>query len=100
MYLEPKPWRPEGPALWFGGSSLHPRLLRRVVAYGQGFNPLGAPGPGELEQLKAALAETGRDPAELELVGGTRGSFPDAASPADLAEALAFARLHFARVSP
>jgi probable F420-dependent oxidoreductase len=88
VFLEPKPWRPEGPTLWFGGSSLHPRLLRRIVAYGHGFNPLGAPGPGELERLKAALAEAGRDPAELELVGGTRGSFTDAASPADLAEAL------------
>ena len=31
VYLEPKPWRPDGPKLWFGGASLHDRLLRRLV---------------------------------------------------------------------
>jgi probable F420-dependent oxidoreductase len=89
VYLEPKPYRPEGPTLWFGGSSLHPRLLRRVVRYGAGFNPLGAPTPEELERLRAALAEAGRDPNELELVGGTRGRFSDADSVANLDDALA-----------
>ena len=43
VYLEPKPWRPDGPKLWFGGASLHDRLLRRLVRYGHGFNPLGSP---------------------------------------------------------
>ena len=89
MYLEPKPHRPSGPVLWFGGSWLHDRLLRRVVAYGQGFNPLGSPGPGELEQLEEAMAEAGRDIGELELVGGTRGTFADATGVADLEQALA-----------
>jgi probable F420-dependent oxidoreductase len=89
VYLEPKPWRPDGPPLWFGGSSLHPRLLRRIVAYGQGFNPLGAPKPGELERLREAMVAAGRDPAELELVGGTRGTFADRSSVADLGQALA-----------
>jgi alkanesulfonate monooxygenase SsuD/methylene tetrahydromethanopterin reductase-like flavin-dependent oxidoreductase (luciferase family) len=32
-----------GPPLWFGGSAMHSRLLRRLVRYGQGFNPLGRP---------------------------------------------------------
>src|SRR5947207_2992983 len=50
VYAEPKPFRPEGPVLWFGGSSLHERLLRRIVAYGRGFNPLGRPAPEELER--------------------------------------------------
>ena len=45
VFLEPKPFRPEGPTLWFGGSSLHERLLRRIVTYGRGFNPLGRPAP-------------------------------------------------------
>src|SRR5690349_3679147 len=41
--FEPKPFRPEGPRLWFGGEALHLRLLRRLVEYGHGFNPLGQP---------------------------------------------------------
>lgn len=88
VYLEPKPSRPEGPALWFGGGSVHDRLLRRIVAHGSGFNPLGAPSEEDLRQLRAGMIEAGRDPSELEMVGGTRGRFPDATSTADLAEAL------------
>ena len=77
VFLEPKPFRPEGPTLWFGGSSLHERLLRRIVTYGHGFNPLGRPAPEELERLRSAMAEAGRSIDELEMVGGTRGEFPD-----------------------
>jgi alkanesulfonate monooxygenase SsuD/methylene tetrahydromethanopterin reductase-like flavin-dependent oxidoreductase (luciferase family) len=89
VYLEPKPFRPAGPVLWFGGSSLHERLLRRLVTYGRGFNPLGSTKPGELERLALAMAEAGRDIGELEMLGGTRGSFPDASGVADLDRALA-----------
>lgn len=88
IYLEPKPWREAGPVLWFGGSSLHPRLLRRLVRYGRGFNPLGRPQPEELVRLRAAMADAGRDLDELELVGGTRATFPDAEGVADLTQAL------------
>ena len=89
VYLEPKPSLPEGPPLWFGGQRLHERLLRRLVEYGSGFNPLGRPSDEDLERLRAAMIAAGRDPAELEMVGGTRGRFPDADSVADLGEALA-----------
>ena len=89
VYLEPKPWRPDGPKLWFGGASLHDRLLRRLVRYGHGFNPLGSPTDADLARLRAALADSGRDLDELELVGGTRGRFPGPDSVADLDEALA-----------
>ena len=89
VYFEPKPYRPGGPVLWFGGGSLHPALLRRLVRYGSGFHPLGQPAPDELERLRAAMAEAGRDFEQLELVGGVRGRFPDPASTADLDEALA-----------
>ena len=89
VYLEPKPFRPNGPELWFGGSSLHGPLLRRLVRYGHGFNPLGPVSDDDLERLRAATREAGRDPEKLELVGGTRGRFPDARSVADLDEALA-----------
>ena len=87
--LEPKPYRQEGPLLWFGGETVHPRLLRRLVEYGSGWNPLGRPSDEDLERLGAAMAEAGRDLSELEMVGGTRGRFPDAESVADLGEALA-----------
>ncbi len=88
VFLEPKPFREEGPVLWFGGSSVHERLLRRIVAYGRGFNPLGSPSDEDLERLRSAMLEAGRDPSELEMVGGTRGRFPDATSVADLGDAL------------
>ncbi|GAB4456428.1 MAG: hypothetical protein Fur0044_50320 [Anaerolineae bacterium] len=88
VYLEPKPYRPGGPALWFGGQALHDALIRRLVRYGQGFHPLGPPKPEELERLAAAMQAAGRDMRELELIGGIRASFPDDDSPANLAEAL------------
>jgi probable F420-dependent oxidoreductase len=96
-YLEPKPYRPAGPALWFGGSSLHERLVRRIVTYGRGFNPLGAPTPRDLDRLEDAMAEAGRDIGELELIGGTRGAFTDATSVADLGQALASIPAQIAR---
>jgi probable F420-dependent oxidoreductase len=89
VFLEPKAHRPAGPRLWFGGSTLHDRLLRRLVAHGDGFNPLGRPRPGDLDRLRAAMAAAGRGMAELELVGGTRATFSDADGVADLGRALA-----------
>jgi probable F420-dependent oxidoreductase len=90
--LEPKPLREQGPALWFGGEKMHDRLLRRLVEYGSGFNPLGTPSDEDLERLRSAMAAAGRDLAELEMVGGTRGRFADAERVADLGEALASIR--------
>lgn len=89
VWLEPKPFRPEGPALWFGGETLHERLLRRLVAFGSGFNPLGTPSDEDLERLRAGMAAAGRDIGGLEMVGGTRGRFADPEGVADLDEALA-----------
>jgi probable F420-dependent oxidoreductase len=89
VHLEPKPYRPEGPRLWFGGQTLHPRLLRRLVEYGHGFHPLGRPQPAELDRLATAMAAAGRDIAKVELVGGTRAVFPDDDSPAPLEPAIA-----------
>src|SRR5207247_4192833 len=89
VFLEPKPLRPNGPPLWFGGTALHPRLVDRLVRYGSGFNPLGRPAPDALEDLRAAMAAAGRDPEEIELVGGTRGTFCSPIDVADLGGALA-----------
>lgn len=89
VYFEPKAFRPEGPPLWIGGSGLHRRMTERIVRYGAGFNPLGRPAPGEMSRLDAALRAAGRDPGTLELVGGTRATFADQHSVADLGQALA-----------
>jgi probable F420-dependent oxidoreductase len=89
VYFEPKAFRPGGPALWLGGSSLHQRMLGRIASYGDGFNPLGRPAPADLQRLAAALRAAGRDPAGLELVGGTRAVFPADGGVADLGQALA-----------
>jgi alkanesulfonate monooxygenase SsuD/methylene tetrahydromethanopterin reductase-like flavin-dependent oxidoreductase (luciferase family) len=89
VWLEPKPFRPEGPALWFGGETMHERLLRRLVEFGSGFNPLGRPSDEDLERLRAGMAGAGRDIGELEMVGGTRGRFDGPDGVADLGEALA-----------
>jgi probable F420-dependent oxidoreductase len=86
VYFEPKAYRPGGPRLWFGGSTLHPALLRRLVRHGDGFNPLGRRTDAEMATLNTALAEAGRN--QLELVGGVRATFPDATSCADLGQAL------------
>ena len=89
VWVEPKPFRPDGVRLWFGSSTVHDRLLRRLVRYGHGWNPLGRASDDDVARLRSALAEAGRDPGGLELVGGTRGRFPDGHSVADLDEALA-----------
>lgn len=88
VYLEPKPTTPEGPQIWIGGSTAHPAVIRRLVEYGSGFHPLGQPSDEELTNLHDSLREAGRDPVELEWVGGVRGRFTDDHSPADLEEAL------------
>jgi probable F420-dependent oxidoreductase len=88
VWLEPKPHRLGGPAMWFGGQSLHEPLLRRIVRHGSGFHPFGSPTPEELDALRRALAEAGRDPSGLELVGGIRGRFADERSTASIDEAL------------
>ena len=89
IWIEPQPVTPGGPPLWFGGSSLHPRLIRRLVRYGSGFNPLGAPDDEGLARLAAAMAGAGRSLGELEFVGGTRATFDGPDAVADLDKALA-----------
>src|SRR5689334_2509292 len=61
VYCEPRPFRAGGPRMWFGGQSMHPPLLRRIVRYGHGFHPFGAPSDTDLELLRTALSEAGRD---------------------------------------
>ncbi len=88
IYLEPKPFRAEGPRLWFGGMSVGPWIVRRLVEYGHGFHPFGQPGADELQLLVDAMAAAGRSFGDLEVVGGIRGRFPSAGGVADLDEAM------------
>ncbi|MDX6703619.1 MAG: hypothetical protein QOF26_3845 [Baekduia sp.] len=87
VWVEPKPYRPEGPRMWFGGMTMGPWIIRRLVEHGSGLNPFGTPTDEELRALSDAMVAAGRDPDELEMVGGIRGRFPDVSSVADLAEA-------------
>ena len=88
VYQEPKAYRPGGPLLWFGGQRLHPALLRRLVRYGHGFNPLGRPQPEEIQALRTALTAADRDPDDMEMIGGIRGDFPSRDAVADLGQAM------------
>jgi probable F420-dependent oxidoreductase len=88
VYCEPKPFHAGGPRMWFGGQSMHPALLRRIVRYGSGFHPFGTPTDADLARLAEAMGAAGRDIGELELVGGIRGRFARPDAVADLDEAL------------
>lgn len=89
VWVEPKPWSGSRPTMWFGGSSVHDALLRRLVAHGDAFHPLGAPDENGVARLRAAMREAGRDPDHLEMVGGIRGKFASLDEPAPLEPALA-----------
>ena len=84
VYLEPKPFRPDGPRLWFGGRSVGPWIVRRLVAYGHGFHPFGQPTQADMQPLVEAMRVAGRDMSELEVVGGIRGELPADDGVADL----------------
>lgn len=88
VWVEPGPWRPGGPTLWFGGQGMHPPLLRRLVRYGAGLNPFGPLTDADLAQVRAAFTEAGRDPDALELVGGIRATFRGKDDTGDLDAAL------------
>jgi probable F420-dependent oxidoreductase len=87
VYVEPKPFRPGGPRLWFGGMEISAPILRRLVEFGHGFHPFGQPSAEALRTVFDAWTAAGRALEDLEVVGGLRPRFPDATRPADLAEA-------------
>lgn len=88
VWLEPKPFRPTGPRLWFGGASLHDRLLRRLVRYGSGYMAMGPYSREDRDRIAAAFSEAGRDFSALEFMGGIAGRFQDSVSCANLDDAL------------
>ena len=69
MYSRPKPIQAGGPPIHVGG--VFPGALRRAVAYGNGWMPIGGRGAdGLAEQLRAVdsmCAEAGRDRSTFEV---------------------------------
>ncbi len=88
IYLEPKAHRPDGPRMWFGGQTAHGPVVRRLARYGHGFHPLGVPTADDIGAVGDAMTAAGRDPADLELIGGVRVDFPDDDSCADIGKAM------------
>lgn len=88
VYIEPKPYRPEGPAMWFGGERMNAAVMRRLIDYGRGFHPVGEPSREYIDAVTNDLRAAGKNPADYEYVGGTRVAFPSATECAPLAPAL------------
>ena len=88
VYLEPKPVRPTGPVMWFGGDRVHGPIVERLARYGSGYHPLGRVTDDDVAALRTALSARGRSLDEFELVGGTRVRFPSDDAVAPLPEAL------------
>lgn len=74
VYVEPEPFRPAGPELWFGGLAASPWSIRRTVHYGSGFFPVGLGDAAELNPLRQAMSSAGRDYGELELCSFVQGA--------------------------
>lgn len=87
-YMEPKPYRADGPRMWFGGIEISDFIIRRIVEHGHGFHPFGQPSRAQMQPIRDAMAAAGRPFRELEVVGGLRPRFPDAHAPADIDEAV------------
>lgn len=68
VYSHPRPVQAGGVPFWIGGE-LHPRNLSRLVRFGRGWIPSPTARREDvragIERLDGALAEAGRDPAEV-----------------------------------
>lgn len=67
--MEPKPFQKPAPPVWIGAN--HPNSLRRAVRLGDGFIGAGSSTTAQFVEhvqiVRAALAETGRDPASFRI---------------------------------
>jgi probable F420-dependent oxidoreductase len=74
IHMMPKPLRPGGVPLWISGT-VNPRVVNRLARFGTGWIPWG-PAAADvvtgIRQMKDALADAGRDPGDLEVVGSLR----------------------------
>jgi probable F420-dependent oxidoreductase len=89
IYVEPQPFRPEGPELWIGARKFAPWAVRRAVRQAKGFFPIVPPTDDELALLRQELVRAGRDPDDLELGAFLFGpAFEGEADLLDLSKAL------------
>jgi alkanesulfonate monooxygenase SsuD/methylene tetrahydromethanopterin reductase-like flavin-dependent oxidoreductase (luciferase family) len=71
IHTMPKPFQPGGVPLWISGT-VNPRVVSRLARFGTGWIPWGpaaADVANGIRQMKDALAEAGRDPGRLQVVG-------------------------------
>ena len=74
IHMMPKPVRPHGVPIWVSGT-VNPRVVRRLARFGVGWIPWGDAArdvPAAIVAMKDALADAGRDPAGLQVVGSLR----------------------------
>lgn len=74
IHMMPKPVQPGGVPIWVSGT-VNPRVVRRLARFGSGWIPWGPDADdvaSGIERMKSALAEAGRDMAELRVVGSLR----------------------------
>jgi probable F420-dependent oxidoreductase len=71
IHTMPKPLQPGGVPLWISGT-VNPRVVNRLARFGTGWIPWGpaaADVTAGIRQMKDALADAGRDPGNLQVVG-------------------------------
>jgi probable F420-dependent oxidoreductase len=71
IHTMPKPLQPGGVPLWISGT-VNPRVVNRLARFGTGWIPWGpaaADVAAGIRQMKDALADAGRDPGNLQVVG-------------------------------
>lgn len=88
MHCHPKPYNRPAPTLWFGASTMHARLVRRIAKYGSGICPLFLPTDEDWARLEAALADAGRELDEIEIVSAALPMFKDETNAADFDDSL------------
>ena len=74
VWCEPRPVQPGGVPLWISGR-IHPRTLRRIARFGDGWIPWGEfrrDVESGIGPVREALVAAGRDPAGFQIRGGIR----------------------------
>lgn len=74
IHQQPKPVQPGGVPVWVSGT-VNARSMRRLARFGTGWIPWGADAAdlrGSIGRMRVAVAEHGRDPEEIGVVGPLR----------------------------
>jgi probable F420-dependent oxidoreductase len=71
IHQMPKPRQAGGVPIWVSGT-INPRVIKRIARFGSGWIPWG-PSAKEIAaaivQMREGVAETGRDPSDIQIVG-------------------------------